>query len=161
MTGTYRAALGAVALGVALVEAAPTSAAAACPEVGGTGGRLAFTAAELARPHYTDAIAGGRLDLAACEAVPGAGRVTPAPDFAVDFAALDLGRALEFRTAGACDTVLLVAGADGGWHFDDDGAGGEDARIRIEAARDGRYHVWVGTYGPGSCRARLIVETHR
>ena len=130
--------------------------AAVCPAPSDRAARLVFAGTELARPHRADVIAGGRLDLAACPEAGGAGRVTGDPDFAVDIVGAD-ARAFEFRTAGDCDTVLLVATSGGRWLFDDDGAGREDARLRLAAA-DGRYHVWVGTYGPGSCRARLIVE---
>lgn len=142
-----------------LVMPAPLTATPAdgCPAPTGKPARLAFAAAELARPHYTDVIAGGRLDLAGCPRVEGEGRVTPEPDFDVLIA--DQDRPLEFRTMGACDTVLLVATRDG-WFYDDDGAGGGDASLRL-MADDGRYHVWIGTFGPASCRARLIVEAAR
>jgi hypothetical protein len=135
--------------------------AAPCPAPSDRGGLVAFAASQLARPHATDVIAGGRVALAACPAVPGTGHVTGDPDIVVDVAADTGPRGLEFRTAAACDTILLVATEDGAWHFDDDGGEGEDARIRLPGAGAGRYHVWIGTYDRGSCRARLIVEALR
>lgn len=129
--------------------------AAPCPAPAGGAARLAFTAEQLTRPHYTDVIAGGRLDLAACPALAGAGRVTGVPDFTVEISGTPAG-GLEFRADGGCDTVLLVTADGRDWRFDDDGRDGGQARIRLAAAA-GRYHVWVGTHGPGSCRARLIV----
>jgi hypothetical protein len=131
-------------------------AAAACPAPADNAPRLRFVGTDLARPHYTDVIAGGRLDLAACPGIAGVGRVTGEPDFAVEVRGAAPG-GVEFRTAGECDTVLLVTGDGRSWHFDDDGAGEGDARLRLPGAPDGRYHVWIGTYGAGSCRARLIV----
>lgn len=136
----------------ALADAAP------CPEPRPDGGQLAVTGTKLAAAHATQVIAGGRVSLAACGRHPGAGHVTPTPDFNVLLAEGE-GRALEFRTRGDCDTVLVVVAADGTWHYDDDGAGGHDARIRIDEAPDGRYDVWVGTYDRASCRARLILQT--
>jgi hypothetical protein len=140
--------------------AGPAASGAACPAPADGTARLSFTAEQLARPHYTDVIAGGRLDLAACPAVAGAGRVTGAPDFTVEIRDA-APRGLELRAEGGCDTVLLVTADGRDWRFDDDGAGGEDPRIRIADAGSGRYHVWIGTYGPGSCRARLIVTAVR
>jgi hypothetical protein len=134
--------------------------AAACPEPRNDGGKLSFTGSRLAQAHYTDVIAGGRVSLAACDAVQGDGHVTPTPDFNVMLAGSD-GRALELSTAAECDAVLLVASADGRWHYDDDSAGSGQARIVIDAAPDGRYDVWVGTYEVASCRARLILQTRR
>jgi hypothetical protein len=136
----------------ALADAAP------CPEPRGDGGRLSVTGTKLAAAHATQVIAGGRVSLAACGRLPGEGHVTPTPDFNVMLAEGE-GRALEIRTRGECDTVLVVVAADGTWHYDDDGAGASDARIRIDAAPDGRYDVWVGTYDRSSCRARLILQT--
>jgi hypothetical protein len=136
----------------ALADAAP------CPEPRNDGGRLAVKGKMLASAHAADVIAGGRVALASCQTLPGEGHVTPTPDFNVLLAEGE-GRALEFRTRGDCDTVLVVAAADGTWHYDDDGAGGENARIRIDAAPDGRYDVWVGTYDRASCRAKLILQT--
>lgn len=135
--------------------------AAPCPAPSDRGAAVAFAASALARPHATDVIAGGRIALDACAGVPGTGHVTGDPDIVVDFAADAGARDLEFRTDSACDTVLLVVAEDGVWHFDDDGGAGTNARIRIAAATDGRYHVWVGSYGRGSCRARLVVEARR
>jgi hypothetical protein len=136
----------------ALADAAP------CPEPRSDGGRLKVTGTKLAAAHATQVIAGGRLSLAACGSIPGEGHVTPTPDFNVMLAEGE-GRALEFRTRGDCDTVLVVAAADGAWHYDDDGAEGQDARVRIDGAPDGRYDVWVGTFERSSCRARLILQT--
>jgi hypothetical protein len=139
---------------------AAAASAATCPEPRNDGGKLSFTATRLAQAHYTDVIAGGRVSLAACAAVEGDGHVTPTPDFNVMLAGND-GRNFELRTAADCDAVLLVATADGQWRYDDDSAGGGQARIVIDAAPDGRYDVWVGTFAEASCRARLILQTHR
>jgi hypothetical protein len=143
---------------IACVMLGAAASAAPCPEPREDGGRLSFTGKRLAQAHYTDVIAGGRLPLARCDAVQGDGHVTPTPDFNVMLAEAE-GRSLELRTAAECDAVLLVAAADGRWHFDDDGAGAGQARIVIDAAPDGRYDVWVGTYDATSCRARLILQT--
>lgn len=111
----------------------------------------------LASAHRAQVVAGGAVALAACSEPKGEGNVAPVPNFHVMLAGGG-GRPLEFRSEGDCDTVLVVASATGKWHYDDDGAGSGGASVRIEAAPDGQYDVWVGTYGAGSCRARLVLQ---
>jgi hypothetical protein len=157
MTQHFRG-ITALALVLALGALPAFADAAPCPEPRNDGGRLKVSGTKLAAAHAMQVIAGGRVSLAACGSVPGEGHVTPTPDFNVMLAEGE-GRALEFRTRGDCDTVLVVAAADGSWHYDDDGADGRDARVRIDAAPDGRYDIWVGTFERPSCRARLILQT--
>jgi hypothetical protein len=134
---------------------AHVSAAPPCPVPQPSGGKILVK--RLASAHRAQVVAGGDVVLASCEGKRGEGNVAPAPNFNVMLAD-EGGRPLEFRTEGDCDTVLLVASAAGDWHYDDDGAEGGGARVRVERARAGRYDVWVGTYGAGSCRARLVLE---
>jgi hypothetical protein len=128
----------------------------AAPKEGG--GKVSASAKKLAAAHATSVIAGGPVQLGECSDVPGDGHVAPRPNVSLMLAESD-GQALEFRTRADCDTVLLVAAADGNWHFNDDDGASLDARLRLPAAPPGRYDVWIGTYGAGTCRARLIVET--
>jgi hypothetical protein len=139
-----------------LVFAAPT-AGLACPSPSGRATELVLPAAP-ARAYAADVIAGGRVALEGCGPAGATGRVTPEPDFRLDLSRLAPGRPVELRTRGTCDTVLLVTGADGGWQFDDDGAGEGDARLALTGGAAAPYHVWIGTYGPGSCKASLIVQ---
>jgi hypothetical protein len=147
-------------LRAALVAAACAAggSALACPDVGQTGRSLAYTSDQAYIPQSHRVIAGGGVDLSACASVPGVGYVAAAPDFELTFSGNGMRRALEFRVRSACDTVLLVNDAGGAWHYNDDDSG-NDPRIRIEAAAEGLYDIWVGTFGPQTCDAELIVET--
>lgn len=69
-----------------------------------------------------------------------------------------MGRDLELRVEGTCDTTLLVNDATGQWSFDDD-TNEMNPALRLPAAISGRYDVWVGTYGDTACSATLIAET--
>lgn len=151
MTPIYRAAILAVAL-------TSGSAALACPEVALSGQSLQLTSDQAFVPQSFSVVAGGGVDLAACGNVPGTGYVATAPDFELSFSANGAGRALEFRVVSSCDTVLLVNDARGSWHFNDDDIG-VDPRIRLSAAPEGLYDIWIGTFGPATCDAQLIVET--
>lgn len=134
--------------------------AAACPYITTGIQGYSVNTTQLARPAYIDVVAGGNNNLSSCSA-PGHGYVISQPDFSIYYDRNTNGRALEFRTSGNCDTVLLVNAATASWYFDDDGGNGLNGRIRLSNAPGGRYDVWVGTYGPGTCRTQLVVETFR
>lgn len=151
MPTLFRAALVAVACSAG-------GAALACPDVGMTGQALAYSSDEAWTPRSHPVVAGGGVDLGACGSVPGMGYVATAPDFELTFTANGAGRALEFRVTAACDAVLLVNDAQGGWHFNDDDAD-TNPRVRVSAAPEGVYDIWIGTFGPDTCDAELIVET--
>lgn len=142
---------------MALALAFP-GAAYACPEIAQTGQALADTSDEACSPRAHAVIAGGGVDLWACGSVPGTGHVATAPDFELSFSGNGAGRALEFRVVAGCDAVLLVNDARGGWHFNDDDSG-SNLRIHLPAAPEGLYDIWIGTFGPATCNAELIVET--
>ena len=154
-------ALTAVALATALMPVLTQQAAAqSCPDFRQAAVRsLSYTSDQLWTPRHHTVTAGGSIDLRYCGPVPGVGHVIHRPDFSVSFRANQRNRALEFRVRGDCDTVLLVNDASGRWHFVDDADGTLNPRLRLPRARAGRYDVWVGTYGPSTCRATLTVET--
>lgn len=151
MTSLSRAAL------VSLALLAPGMAL-ACPQVELTGQQLAYTSDQAWAPQSSSVVAGGNVDLAACGSVPGVGYVASAPDFELTFSANSAGRALEFRVEAACDATLLVNDARGTWYFNDDDSN-TNPRIRLSAAPEGLYDIWIGTYGTDLCNATLIVET--
>lgn len=148
---TTRAALAAV-LALALPAAAS-----ACPDWNYDGQLLSYSSDQAWTPRAHSVTAGGGTNLAGCPQ-PGVGYVATAPDFTLTFTGNQMGRALEFRVEGSCDTVLLVNDAHAGWHFNDDDVS-LDPRIRIPQASEGVYDIWVGTYDPSLCSARLIIET--
>lgn len=142
----------------AFLVALPLSAMADCPVVSMSGQQLSLTSESVYAPQTMAVVAGGGLDLSQCGAVPGNGYIVPESDFTVAYDALGMGRALELRVDGACDTVLLVNAADGQWYFSDDDAG-MNPRIRIENAGSGQYDVWVGTFGSETCDATITFES--
>jgi len=129
----------------------------ACPDYGQDGAGLNYTSDQAYSPRAHALTAGGPVDLSACPQ-PGYGHVVSAPDFTLQFSGNSMGRALELRVDGNCDTVLLVNDAHANWHFNDDDYS-IDPRIRIGSAPEGIYDIWIGTFDPDLCSAQLIVET--
>jgi len=129
----------------------------ACPDYGQNGAGLNYTSDQAYSPRAHPVTAGGPVNLAGCSQ-PGHGYVATAPDFTMQFSGNGMRRALEFRVEGSCDTVLLVNDANANWYFNDDDIG-IDPRIRISGASEGIYDIWIGTFDPNLCSARLIVET--
>lgn len=140
------------------VAVLPAAAFATCPNFGTPGAALSYTAEQVWVPKASSVVAGGDIDLVQCLDVPGEGHIVETPDFTLQYQALNMGRALEFRVEGECDTVLLVNAANGEWLFNDD-ADGLNPAVRIPAAGDGQYDIWVGTLGSELCAAQLIVES--
>jgi hypothetical protein len=84
------------------------------------------------------------------------GWVTTQPDYEVSYTAG--GRALIFSVQSDADTTLVINGADGRWHCDDD-TDGVNPQIRFESPQSGTYDVWVGTYASGANQpARLSIS---
>lgn len=138
------------------VMALPTIAV-ACPDASASGAVLNYSSDQAFTPRNHSVTAGGAANLAGCS-VPGIGYVAISPDFDLYFTENGMGRALEFRVEGSCDTVLLVNDARGNWHFNDDDVS-VHPRIRIQSAPEGIYEIWVGTFDSAMCPATLTVET--
>ncbi|WP_323035420.1 LCCL domain-containing protein [Pararhodobacter sp.] len=136
----------------------PPPAQALCPDPGQNGRMLSYDGQALYTAQRFDVIAGGNVDLARCQAVPGRGYLMQSPDYTLNLAGNPQQYDLEFRTEGSCDPVLLVHDSSGQWHFNDDSAG-LNARLRLDRARPGEYDIWVGTYGPQTCQAMLVAES--
>lgn len=147
-----------VAFAALFAFALPATASAACPSYANSGAPLSYTAESAYMPQATRVVAGGNIDLSQCGEVPGVGFVVESPDFTMMYDALTLGRALELRVTGDCDTVLLVNTAQGEWVFNDD-TNGLNPAVRIANAPSGQYDIWVGTLGSDTCDAQLEVET--
>lgn len=131
---------------------------AACPDPGQNGQMLTYDAAQLWQAQRFGVVAGGDLNLRNCTTVSGHGQIIQRPDFTLNLTGNAQSYDLEFRVEASCDPVLLVNGANGQWHFNDD-ADGLNSRLRIPRAQPGLYDVWVGTYGQNTCQATLIAET--
>jgi hypothetical protein len=148
-----------LAIGLAALAIGTAGALAACPEVGTPAKQFTVKEGFPSDPRVHNVTAGGSLDLGRCASVPGRGWVTKRPDFVVNYVTKNGPSAytLTFRIESTADTVLLVNGPDGKWHFDDDGGKGLSARLRFQKAAPGRYDIWVGTYSNRLAKSKLVV----
>jgi non-specific serine/threonine protein kinase len=148
-----------LALGLAL----SAGAADACPDWSLSGHEFRARASELYTPYEYRLIAGGDIRIDGCgirnmtDGKP-TGYAMRQPD--VTFRFEQDGRyQLEFRVVSACDSMLLVNTGGANWYWDDDDNGNLDPRIRLTRPSQGWYDIWVGTIGPDTCDAILIIET--
>jgi hypothetical protein len=149
-----------LAIAVAALSITTAAVQAQCPEVGTPAKEFTISEGFPIDPNIHNVTAGGNTDLGRCASLPGSGWVTRQPDFVVNYRTRNGGPSnftLTFRTQSPADTVLLVNGPDGRWHFNDDGGQGLNAKLSFRRAPPGRYDVWVGTYERGLSRAQLIV----
>ena len=104
-------------------------------------------------------VAGGSVNLSVSQCGTGGhGHVAEAPDFTLYYDAQNSGAALQISAQANCDTVLLVNDPGTGWAFNDDHQG-LNPQVTFEAAGDGRYDIWVGTYGDALCEATINVAS--
>lgn len=137
------------------------AASAACPGTQAKDKHQFFSARQLMAPKVTEVRAGGTVLLEYCESIPGVGNIPFDPSVSIHYGVDRKQMDLEFRTEGACDTVLLIRGPSGAWHFDDDNGPGRNARLRLGSPPAGRYEIWVGSNGGEACATRLTLQTFR
>lgn len=146
-------------LAVSVLVTLPAIAAAqVCPNVNATGAALSYTADSAYVPQSTQVVAGGPVHLTTCSIIPGRGYISENPDFSMYYDSMGTNRELEIRVQAACDTVLLVRGANFQWYFNDD-TNGSNPAIRIARPGSGQFEIWVGTFDTTPCDATLTVET--
>ena len=138
-------------------------AALACPDWSLSGYEFRARASQLYTPLEHRLIAGGDRRIDACgirnrtDGRP-TGYAARQPD--VTFWFEQDGRyQLEFRVVSECDSMLLVNTGGANWYWDDDDNGNLDPKIRLTRPSQGWYDIWVGTIGPSTCNAILIIET--
>ncbi len=134
----------------------------ACPEISLNGTELRYTGQGLYQPKAFPVVAGGSENIAYCgiynrTSGKPEGYVARAPDFELYYQGN--GYELEFRVESECDSILLINTGAANWYWDDDDNGNLDAKIRLTRASDGWYDIWIGTIGPETCNARLILES--
>ncbi len=85
------------------------------------------------------------------------GYIADAPDVRLFF---DAGRLpLIISSLSDSDTTLVINAPNGRWYCDDDSGGGLNPSITFDPPLDGRYEIWVGTYGSRSlAAARLAIS---
>lgn len=118
----------------------------------------ALTGRDLWSPEVFVLLAGGPHALWRC-GFRRVGHVRGPPDLRLTLTRMGRYDRLHLRANADCDTVLLLRDPQGRWFFDDDSGTGRTASLSIAAPADGAYAVWVGTFRPGACLARLTLET--
>jgi hypothetical protein len=107
-------------------------------------------------PHSTTLTAGGTVE-ASSVSPDCVGMIAQRADFT-----------LRYRQAGSlpliisatseADTTLAIRAPDGRWYCDDDGGGSLNPVVRFDSPRNGRYQIWVGTYGADAAPAVLHIS---
>ena len=145
----------------AVISAISASGAAAqsCPDWQLGGVPISANAEAAFTPQSYQIFAGGLLNLGSCEGILGAGHITQAPNFTLQYDGATMVRDLELRVEAQCDTTLLVNTAGGQWEFVDDMDDSFSPRLTLPNAMSGQYDIWVGSYGPEACQATLIAQT--
>jgi hypothetical protein len=144
-----------VAAAAALCVSAPAQAQVNTSQ-SGTYGQVTLDSGFMPDPHSTTLTAGGDID---------AGSVSPD---CVGMIARRADFTLRYRNAGElpliltatsdADATLAVRAPDGRWYCDDDSAGQLNPMVRFDAPRNGRYQIWVGTFGSDPAPAVLHIS---
>lgn len=107
-------------------------------------------------PHIIPVRSGGSID-ASDRYENCRGYISNAPDVRLRFEAGSLP--LIISVDSDADTTLVVNAPDGRWYCDDDSGEGMNPSVRFNDPKDGRYEIWVGTYGRSETeRARLEIS---
>ncbi len=115
----------------------------------GNFGRRAVRTGFVPDPINVNVVSGGTIDASGLGLGAGCrGFVTQRPDFIVNFTGPS--SMLRFYVTAPGDTTLLINGADGHWHCNDDSNGGTNPMVDIANAGSGQYDVWVGSYQSGA-----------
>lgn len=137
-------------------------AASACPNWQFGGATFTYSGQQLYSPQQLNGAAIGGFDLATCDTggIFTRGFAGAAPNYTLNLAGME-EYYLVLDVVSQCDATLLVNGADGSWHFDDDSNGNLDPRLELRGSNviNGRVDVWIGTYNNTTCAATLGLET--
>jgi len=150
MKPVFWAAVAAATLCVALPAAAQVN-----TGQSGTYGQVTLRSGFEPDPHSVTLTAGGTIE-ASTVSPECTGMVARRADFTLRYR--DAGELpLIFGATSDADTTLLIRSPDGRWFCDDDTIG-LDPRVRFDAPRNGRYQIWVGTFGADSAPAVLSIS---
>lgn len=107
-------------------------------------------------PYTKRIVAGGSVSASRAKAGC-AGKVSAAPDFQVFYdRAGDAD--LTFKVVSDDDTTLLINTPNGRFYCDDDSGGDLNPKVVITNPQNGRYDIWVGTYGDETVQSTLQVS---
>lgn len=142
----HRAALAAALL--ISVSALPAAAQSLNTGANGVYGQVRLQSGFEPDPHSVSVQAGGTIDAATAAGANCTGMIAQRPDFTLRYRAGGLPLYISATSDG--DTTIAVRGPDGAWHCDDDSAGNLNPVVHIASPGNGRYQIWVGTFGDGS-----------
>jgi hypothetical protein len=107
-------------------------------------------------PHSVTLTAGGDIDASTVDG-DCVGMIARRADFTLRYRnAGDLPLIISATSDG--DATLAIRAPDGSWHCDDDSGGGLNPLVRMDGPRNGRYQIWVGTFGPDPIPAVLHIS---
>lgn len=136
--------------------AAPASAQSLRTGTNGTYGQVRLQAGFTPDPHSVSVQAGGTLDAAVAANPACTGMIAQRPDFTLRYRPGELP--LYISATSDVDTTLVVRAPNGTWHCDDDSAGNLDPVVHFTAPANGRYQIWVGTFGDGSASSPAMLH---
>lgn len=121
----------------------------------GAYGQVTLTSGFQPDPHSVTLTAGGDVEASSVS------------DECVGMIARRADFTLRYREAGElplivsvssdADTTLAIRAPDGHWYCNDDSVG-LDPQVRFDAPRNGRYQIWVGTFGEEPAPAVLHIS---
>lgn len=107
-------------------------------------------------PHSVTLTAGGGVE-ASTVSSDCVGMIAQRADFTLRYRdAGDLPLIISAASEG--DATLAIRAPDGQWYCDDDSGGGLNPRVRFATPRNGRYQIWVGTFGEEPTPAVLSIS---
>ncbi len=122
----------------------------------GAYGEVTLESGFMPDPHTVALTAGGTVEAGSVSS-DCVGMIANRADFTLRYRdAGDLP--LIFSATSDADTTLAIRAPDGRWYCDDDSAGALNPMVRFDSPRDGRYQIWVGTYGPDAAPAALHIS---
>jgi len=108
---------------------------------------------------YANIVSGGTLNVGSMNLGSGCtGYATARPDVIINWTGSGF---LRFYFQGSGDTALVINGADGRWHCNDDTAG-TNPQVDFADAGNGQYDIWIASYESGqNIRGRLFATELR
>lgn len=111
----------------------------------GTYGQVTLPSGFQPDPYSVTVLAGGEIDASTVDEAC-VGHIARRADFTLRYE--DAGALpLIISATSDGDATLAVRAPDGRWSCDDDSAGALNPMVRFDAPRNGRYQIWVGTFG--------------
>jgi hypothetical protein len=122
----------------------------------GTYGQVSLDSGFEPDPHSVTLTAGGDIDASTLDSAC-VGMIARRADFSLTYRhAGELPLIISATSDG--DATLAIRAPDGHWYCDDDSGGGLNPLVRFDGPRNGRYQIWVGTFGPDPAPAVLHIS---